>query len=111
MYSQAKERLVSAVTEHVPCTHMCWPKGGAPELPWAVYTDEPSGKGADNENWVVRHRWEVELYEKHVNSDLEEALFETLCGIYGYVEPPETQWIESEGCARTLYRFSELERI
>lgn len=111
MFSTARERLVTAVEGHVPCTHICWPKGGAPDLPWAAYRDDPGGKGADNENWVVKHRWEVELYEKSADSSLEEALFETLCGIYDYVEPPETQWIESEGCLRTLYRFSELERI
>ena len=111
MSSQASEKLVAAVVEHVPCAHICWPKGGAPDLPWAVYSDEPDGKGADNDNWVVRHHWEVELYEKYVDVELEDALFETLRGVYGYVEPPDTQWIESEGCARTLYRFSELERI
>ena len=107
----AKERLVSTVRLHVPCVHMGWPKGGAPELPWAVYTDEPFGRGADNENWTETHRWHVELYEKYPDTALEDALFDTLRGVYGYVEPPTTTWIESENCSCTLYRFSEIERI
>jgi len=107
----AKEQLVSTVAQHVPCVHMCWPVGGAPDLPWAVYSDEPTGKGADDGNWTVTHRWSVELYEKYPDTALETALFDTLRGVYGYVEPPVTTWIDSEGCACTLYRFSGIERI
>jgi len=106
-----REKLMSTVQAHVPCTHMCWPVGGAPELPWAAYEDEPSGKGADNGNWTVTHRWAVHLYEKYCDTALESALFEDLRGAYGYVEPPTTTWIDSEGCACTTYRFSEIERI
>lgn len=106
-----RENLVSAVESHVPCAHLFWPAGEAPDLPWAVYSDEPDGYGADDSNWATKHRWTVELYEKYPDTALETALFETLCGAYGYVEPPETVWIESEGCSRTLYRFSEIERI
>ena len=111
MSSQARKNLVAAVEQHVPCAHLMWPAKAAPELPWAVYTDEPKGFGADNANWADKHVWEVELYEKELDLELEEALLETLRGIYGYVEPPTTTWIESEGCARTLYRFAEIERI
>lgn len=106
----AKERIVSAVSEHVPCAHLCWPQANAPDLPWAVYLDEPSGKGADNVNWATVHGWSVELYEKYPSTELEDAVFDTLRGEYGYVEPPTTTWIDSEGCYCTLYRFSEIER-
>lgn len=88
---------------------MCFPVGKAPDLPWAVYTDDPDGMGADQANYSTTHRWDVELYERESNSSLERELFDALCAEYGYVEPPVGTWIESEGCYMCSYRFSEIE--
>lgn len=107
----AKETLVAAVEAHVPCTHLCWPVGHAGPLPWAAYSDDPDGYGADDANLATKHRWTVELYEKYPDEALEKALFDDLRGIYGFVEPPETTWVEAEKCYCTFYRFQEIERI
>lgn len=111
MSSPVRERLYATVSALVPCAFLAWPVGGAPSLPWAVYSDEPDGLGADNGNWAARHRIEVGLYEKEIDTDLGDSLFEALAAEYGYVSPPETVFIDSESCYRTLFRVADVERI
>lgn len=111
MSSTARKRIYATVNQVVPCAYICWPVDGAPALPWAVYNDDPRGYGADDGDYAVRHRWEVGLYEKEPDNALSEALFGALAGEYGYVSPPETVFIDSEACYRTLFRVAELERM
>lgn len=112
MFSQARQNVVSTVESVLgkgKCALLAFPVDGAPELPWAVYYDDPSGEGADGDNWSTAHRWTVELYEKQSDSALEKQLFDSLRAAYGFVEPPEETWIESEECYRCVFRFNEIE--
>lgn len=114
VFSQARQRLFSVLESAVgdgKAVHMAWVLGGDPPLPWAAFYDEPDGKGADNENWCVRHRWTVELHELESDSDFEMAVFDELAEAYGYVEPPFGTYIESDGHYMCVYRFSEIERM
>ena len=111
MHSEARRRIVDTVSPLVPIAYMCWPVGDAPSLPWAVYTDDPDGMGADMECYSVSHSWDVELYERESDSSLEKAVYDALSAQYGHVEPPVGTWVESEGCYMCSYRFSEIEGI
>ena len=102
---------METVSPVVPVAYVCWPVDGAPQLPWAVYTDEPDVTGADDGNWAIGHRWTVSLYERESDSSLEQELFDALSARYGYVEPQQGTWLESEGCYVCSFRFSEIERI
>lgn len=114
MFSEARKRLYAVLTSAVgedKVAHMAWVKGKDPDLPWAVYYDEPEGEGADNENWCVRHMWTVELHELSSDSEFEMAVFSDLADEYGYVEPPLGSSDSSDGHYICVYRFSEIERM
>lgn len=101
--------VFSAVSSVVPCAHMAWPEGMAPELPWAVYmVDETDDLFADNDNWAHVPRWRVELYERVRDASVERELKAALRRI-GPVAVYET-WIDSEKCHEVVYTFSQVER-
>jgi hypothetical protein len=114
VFSEARRRLYSVLESAVgtgKVAHMAWVLGKDPDLPWAVYYDEPDGKGADNENWCVKHMWTVELHELASDSDFESSVFDELSAAYGYVEPPTGSNDESDGHYICVFTFSEIERM
>lgn len=107
----ARADVQECVSTVVPCRHMAWTIGSAPELPWAVFYGERTILAADGDTYTINHRWTVELYEKHANGELERQLLDALRARFGAVQPSSETWIESENCLMTVYRFSEIERI
>ena len=114
MFSTDRQRLVEAVSSVLgegKVALLAFPVDGAPDLPWAVYSDDPSVMGADDGNWSVTHRWTVELYERQSDSTLEERLLEALAEVYGYVEPQGEIWNDDEGCYMVAFRFNEIKEM
>lgn len=94
----------------IPCVHMAWRQGSAPDLPWAVfYLDDDAHMCADNRRWESHPRWCVELYQFASDALLEEALEEALIGHYGDYYKTEA-WVDEEDCLMTSYVFTDLER-
>ncbi len=98
------------VSSVVPCAHMAWPKGCAPELPWAVfYASGRRGKAADNRTASRTTEWCVELYERSGDSVLEDALEAAIEAAFGPCSVTEA-WVEEEQCLQTSYYFTSVER-
>lgn len=105
------ERIQATVSSVVPCAHLAWRRNQAPGLPWAVWYDEPNTPGSDDGIMCVCHRFWVELYQKDVDEDVQDALFDALRKEYGHVSFGTETYIESEDCYMRVYRVSEIERI
>ena len=102
----------SAINAVVPCTHMAWPSGKAPEsLPWAVfYLDESDGLYADGIRYVDRNSWVVELYMKSRDAELESRIDAAITDSFGAFRKTEA-WVASEQCLQIAYYFTEIQRL
>jgi hypothetical protein len=95
---------------HMPCAHMAFPIGNAPNLPWCVYyLDETEGIAADNRLHVRRNRWIVEHYWKDYDEEAETALEMALEQSFGVFTITES-WVDTENCMETAYYFTEIEK-
>lgn len=101
--------VYAALSSVMPCAHMAFREGCAPELPWCVYyLDSVDGFAADNgfaakkNSWVVEHYWRD--YDEEKEAALEKAIEETF-GTYSKSEA----WVDSERCCQTAYHFGEIE--
>ncbi len=102
------QEVYGTVSAVLPCAHMAWREGQAPQLPWAVYyLDDQSGFNADNTTYVGKHRWCVELYQKAMDLELQEELEAAILAAFSPFEKYES-WVESENCLMTTYYFTEL---
>lgn len=105
----SREQVCAAVSAHVPCAHMAWPKGSAPGLPWAVFYEEAAGGfAADDRTYAAASEWCVELYERACDKALESALERGLEGLFGPIDRVEA-WVEDEQCLMTAFRFKDIE--
>lgn len=103
----SRDDVFGAVSAHVPCAHMAWPAGKAPGLPWAVFYEERSDDFfADDAAYAGASRWRVELYERYGDGALEDALAESLEGLFGPVDRVES-WVGSEQCLMTAFSFKD----
>ena len=94
-------------TAGIPIAHIAWPKGKAPDLPWAVYRlDSNMAFEADNVNYVENPRWEVDLYQKSTDQELEHVIEEAIAMEFGPYSKSET-WLSDENCHATVYLFRE----
>lgn len=107
----AHEDVMACVTgADLPCVHMAWPVGSAPEPPWcAFYEDDTDGFHADDHAYARRVTWAVELIQRWRDSSVEAALEEAILAAFGPFEKTES-WDGSEQCLVTVYRFTEIER-
>lgn len=89
---------------------MAWPKGAAPELPWAVhYVDETVGLYADDAERTTVSSMVVELYERQSDSELEERVRNALEGEFGPTRRTES-WVADENCLEVVFYFTAIER-
>ena len=101
------QKCVSAV---IPCTHLAWPTGKAPVLPWATFIlDDSAGMYADNAKYATVNDWAVELLEESRDAGVESALEAALTEAFGPCEVTEA-WVEDEQCVQVTYRFTEIEK-
>ena len=89
----------------IPVTHVAWPVGKSPALPWAVYMVETDPMGADDTNYAEFSRCTVELYMQTRDADLVRRVGEAIEGRIGPYTSYET-WIETETCMMVAFRFT-----
>lgn len=106
----SRKDVFQTVKAVVPCAFMAWPEGSAPEPPYAVFIDDPETFAADDDTYAVAHTWDVELYEKSPDQELEQKLEKALRERFGTVYREEI-WIEDENVMETVFSFSQTERV
>lgn len=104
----AHKDVQSVVSAVVPCIHMAWPDGSAPELPWAVYTGDTDPFCADDREIARTTRWTVELYERRRDAKLETELANAIRAAFGACARRES-WVSSEQCLMVAFDFCEVE--
>ena len=93
----------------IPCAHMAWPEGCAPEPPWAVWTlDGESAFCADDVSWARKPTYRVELYERSRDTALHESIGKAIEGAFGPYRLEEA-WLEDEGVPVTSWTFGGIE--
>ncbi len=101
-------KCVSAI---VPCTHLAYPTGKAPALPWAVFElDTSDGMYADNKKYATVNKWTLELLENARDEALERKIEDALTETFSPCEVEEA-WLESEQCVQVRFNFTEIEKL
>lgn len=100
--------VYQAVSSVVPCAHIEWENGSAPEMPWATYDGDSDAVWAGDEQIAVRHKWTVELYEKRRDAAVEKELGDAIRAAFGGYDRRES-YISSEKCLMVAYDFEEIE--
>lgn len=104
----AKE-VYKAVSSVMPCAHLAFREGSAPELPWCVYyLDDIDGFAADNRFAAKKNHWVVEHYWRNYSEEKESALEKVLEEKFGTFSKSEV-WVDDENCCQTAYYFSEID--
>lgn len=92
----------------IQCTHLCYPEGAAPELPWAVfYQEDEYGFDADDTRFAPAIDWCVELYQLEADDELEGALEEAITRDFGPYDKTEV-WLDDENAVETTYTFRQI---
>ena len=103
--------VYEAISAVIPCAHVAWSVGSAPELPWCVYyLDEMDGYAADNRLHTRRNRWIVEHYYKVHDEEKQAALEGAIEAGFGVFRTTGEMWVEDEKCYETAYYFTEIEK-
>lgn len=103
----ARKEVQAAISPILPCAHMAWRKGSAPNLPWCVfYEDDMGGFYADGEISSITH-WTLELYQEYCDSAIEKQIEEAIVSNFSPFSRYET-WVEEEGAILTVYQFTEI---
>ena len=87
--------IISTVLDGIQHIETCWAM--PPSLPYAVYHDRATRRGADLYNGITEHNITIELYAQNPAEDLE-ALIE------------ERMWIDTEHFFETVYDFTYTEK-
>lgn len=94
----------------IPCSHMAWPRGSAPNPPWAVYGEESQPAfHADNAVYVGAASWEVDLVQTSSDPNVEAALEAAIQERFGPFDKSE-EYDGAEGCLVTTYSFTEIQK-
>lgn len=89
----------------LPGTKKCWPKGGAPALPWFTYELEDDGVlMADDSNYENLPVYRASLYEE-ATGESSDALEKVISEKFG-PHTREEYWLEDEKCWMTTYTFT-----
>lgn len=86
-------------------TKVGWPIGGAPPLPWFTYKRVKGGEFfADNSNYALMQRYDVDLYQKEADDELRDRFESALAqlGPYKCIE----SWVPAENCWVTSYSLT-----
>ena len=83
-----------------PVAETCFPPGEEPCLPYVVYLDDISRKGADLKNALTRHSMSIERYS--VVADYNPAL-EKLLEAQALKYRRSRQWLSDMECYLTVY--------
>ena len=100
--------IISTVLDGIQHIKTCWAM--PPSLPYAVYHDRTTRRGADLYNGITEHNITIELYAQKPAEDLE-ALIEQRLDALGleYVRE-ERMWIDTEHFFETVYDFTYTEK-
>ena len=91
----------------LPGTHIAWPIGNAPDLPWFVYEVDSWGETyADNKNYHVAPTVTASLYEAEADPKVEQA-FEDAVAAIGPYSTTET-WLADENALVIQHTFTYL---
>lgn len=92
-------------TSGIPGVKVAWQEGHAPPLPWFTYSRKRGGDlFADDSNYSLLPRYEVELYQRENDPEVRERL-EAAIATMGPFTAYET-WIPTEQCLCTTYAFT-----
>lgn len=79
-----------------------WPLKKAPALPWFTYKREKGGEVfADDANYALMRRYEVELYQRELDDEVRDAFEECVARVGPFSSDEE--WIPHENCWVTTY--------
>ena len=96
--------IYAAISPIVPTTHVAWPVGHTPELPWAIYMVNGDPEMADNTNYYETSRCAVELYMRNRDASIVGAIGEAIAANFGPYTSNE-YWVESERCLMVTFHF------
>jgi hypothetical protein len=104
--ADAHEAVYAALLESgFPGTHMAYPLGEAPALPWWCYSEVSDGRlVADGENYAELPRFEVQFLQRERDPEARAAMESAIAAI-GPFRRSES-WSESENCLITTYDFT-----
>ena len=90
------------LTSGLPGTYDAWPLGQSSPLPWFVYRDAKGGEVfADDSNYTKMHRYEVDLYQRERDPEVQETFETALKSIGPYA--CTDKWVSSENCKVISY--------
>lgn len=102
-----RKQVQAAISQILPCAHLAWKKGKAPNLPWCVfYESGTDGFYSDNDSTDIT-RWTLELYQEYCDTALEKQIEEAIKTNFSPFSRYET-WIPEEGAVMTVYNFTEI---
>lgn len=81
-----------------------------PALPYIVFLESRTNRGADQKNSIADRDITIELYSGVIDAVAESAV-ETLMNEKGYEFKKDRQWIASESFFQTVYSFEITEKI
>lgn len=82
-----------------------------PELPWFIYIDNTTIRGADILNNIIEHNLTLEYYYETKNVQIEKTIEEFL-NSEDYQYDKNTDWLEDEQLYVTIYEINTfLEKI
>lgn len=103
----AAERVAEALrSTGLPFTHLAWPTGRAPALPWCVWLQEDHGDFyADDSNYASLPHMRVELYQNEPDEAVTAKVRTALQAIGPTSE--RCDWLEDEGCEMTSFELTD----
>lgn len=83
----------------------------APALPWFIFIDDTTARGADSLNNIIEHNLTLEYY--YEDEDLQtKKTIENFLNSEGYEYNKNTEWLEEEQIFVTIYELDTfLEKI
>lgn len=82
----------------------------APKLPYILYMESSTVRGADNVNKLIEKSVRVELYGDTID-ETTEGLIEVLLNSKPFEYTKENVWIPSEKMYETIYEFDFIEKL
>lgn len=100
--------IISTVLDGIQHIETCWAM--PPSLPYAVYHDRATRRGADLYNGIIDHDITVELYARKPVPELEDQIGRRLDALGIEYVRQERMWIDTEHFFETVYDFTYTEK-
>lgn len=100
--------IISTVLDGIQHIETCWAM--PPSLPYAVYHDRATRRGADLYNGITDHDTTVELYARKPVPELEDQIGRRLDALGIEYVRQEREWIDTEHFFMTVYDFEYTEK-